>query len=312
MFQHSILVFQQIIVMFLLIAVGYLLSHKAILDDHITKGLSLLLNKYIMPMCILRSFQRPFDAHLGHALLVLLGCGIVLFLLSIALVDRIYPKSRYVNYADRRVSAVLTNNGFMALPLLEAMFGADGVLLGSAHISCMAIVLWTYGIDQLSGGREHVSAKSILINPATLATLGGILLFCSPIKLPQPVFQAVDLLGDLNTPLAMLVLGCFIAQTDLRRCFIDRDIWRLAGVRLLVIPAISIALLLPVPLDAVAKLVLLTGFAAPCAFSAAMFGQLYGTDHLFSTRAIVLTTLLSALTLPLSIAVMEGLLHLFA
>ncbi|MDY3618801.1 AEC family transporter [Agathobaculum sp.] len=310
MFTNSFLVLQQIIVMFLLIAVGFLLFRQKIFDNHITQNMSLLLNKFIIPMCILRSFQRPFDAELGYSLVMIFVCGTVLFLLSIVIINRIYRPEKMANFADRRVAAVLTNNGFMALPLLEAMFGTDGVFLGSAHIACMAIVLWTYGINQLSGGKEGFGAKNIFCNPAMLATIGGFILFCSPVKLPEVVFRAVDFMGDINTPLAMFVLGCFLAQTDLKKCFADRTVWQLSAVRLLFVPAVSIVLLLFVPLNTMSKLTLLTGVAAPCAIASAMFGQIYHTDYLFSTRAITLTTILSAFTLPFSIAVLESLLRL--
>ncbi len=123
----------------------------------------------------------------------------------------------------------------------------------------------------------------------------------------------IETVSDLGlaTPLAMLSLGCFLAQIDLRECFTDLEIWKVSVVRLLLIPAIAIVLLLFIPLDHMSKIILLTGTAAPCALASAMFGQIYGTDYLFSTRVISLSTLLSVITLPLCISVLEGLLHFF-
>ena len=94
-------------------------------------------------------------------------------------------------------------------------------------------------------------------------------------------------------------------------CPTDQEIWKVSAVRLLLIPAIAIVLLLFIPLDHMSKIILLTGTAAPCALASAMFGQIYGTDYLFSTRVISLSTLLSVITLPLCISVLEGLLHFF-
>ena len=310
MFTNALIVLQQIIVMFLLILIGYFLFRKAVLTNETTQSITVLLNKYVVFFVLLRSFQRPFDPHLGYSLgVTLIGCAAV-FLLSILLVNRLFSPAASANYADRRACAVLSNNGFMALPLLDAMYGSDGVFLGAASIACMAIVLWTYGVHQLSGGKEGFGIRNILVNPALIATVCGAALFCSPVKLPTLVYRAVDFMGDLNTPLAMLALGCFLAQVDLRRCFTDAAVWRVAAVRLLLIPAVTIVLLLVLPLDHMSKVVLLTGAAAPCALASAMFGQLYGTDYLFSTRVIALSTLLSVVTLPLSISVLEGLLSL--
>lgn len=210
------------------------------------------------------------------------------------------------------LDGTLTNNGFMGLPLLNAMFGADGVFYGSAHIAAMATVLWTYAIHELSGGRERVRIRQVFFNPAMLGFLFGLALFCSPVKLPGLLYDGLDMIANLNTPLAMMALGCYMAQLNLRQCFADKWVWHVSAVRLLLIPAICMVILLFVPLDNVAKLTLMTGCAVPSALAAAMFGELYHTDYLLSTRAIVLNTLLSAVTLPLIVAIMELLMGLIA
>ena len=103
-----------------------------------------------------------------------------------------------------------------------------------------------------------------------------------------------------------------MAQVNLRECFLDGALWRLSLLRLLVVPAITMVLLFFAPIGDTAALVLLVGVAAPCAIACAMFSQVYGADYLFATRAIALTTLLSVVTLPGLIAVMEAVLRLRA
>lgn len=310
-FENSIIVFNQILVMFLIMLLGYYLFRRGVFNNSTTKSLSELLNRYVMPCTLVRSFQRVFDGALFHEFIVTLACAALIFVVSILLGQKIYRPERAENYADRRVCLNLTNDGFMALPLLSAMFGSDGVFLGSAHICCMTIVLWTYSVNQLSHGREKMTVKNaVLNNPGLLAAVAGILLFLSPVKLPNVLYTAVDLTGDLNTPLAMICLGCFLAQVNLRECFLDGALWRLTLLRMLAVPAIAMALLFFAPIGHTAALVLLVGVAAPCAIASAMFSQVYGGDYLFATRAIALTTLLSVLTLPGLIAVMEVLLRL--
>lgn len=310
MFENSIIVFRQILVMFLLMAAGFHLFRRDIFDNQTTKRLSLLLNKYVTFFCVLRSFQRPFEPALAGTLLITLAlCGI-LYVVSILCANAMFRPAGAANYADRRLCVVLSNNGFMALPLLDAMFGKEGVFLGSASIACMAIVLWTYGVRQLDP-TQRPGWRAVLGNPGVLGVALGLLLFWSPVKLHEVLYTTVDFLGDLNTPLAMLVMGCFIAQVDLRDCFRDLAIWKVGAVRLLVFPAITMAVLLFLPIDRTAKLTMIVSSGAPTAVASAMFGQLYGTDYLFSTKVIALTTILSAITLPGLIAVMEFLLHLF-
>jgi hypothetical protein len=194
----------------------------------------------------------------------------------------------------------------MALPLVSAMFGSTGVFLASAHIVCMAAVLWTYGVFTWSGKLSH-PVRQILLNPGVLAGILGVLLFCSPVKMPSLLDTAVSYMASLNTPLAMLVLGCYLAQLDLKACFTDVRLWKLSFVRLVLIPLCSVALLSVLPLDQTARLTLLVGLSAPTAIASAMFAQLYETDYLFATRAVALSTLLSAVTLPAIIALTEWL-----
>ena len=307
MLQYSTIVLHQMLIMFLLMAVGYLVFRRGILDNHTTKQVSVLLNTVVVPCNILNSFNRAYDGALAHSLALTFLAAIVIFLLSIALVNALYRPGKRKNYGDCRLCALLSNNGFMALPLLSALFGDTGVFLGAAHIVVMTVILWVYGVRQVSPGRPF-SARAIFLNPGVVAAALGLGLFLLPVSLPADLSGAIAHIANLNTPLAMLILGGYLAQVDLRACFSDARLWRISAVRLLVIPAMSIVVLLLLPLDPMAKLTVLVGSAAPSAVVAAMFAQMYDTDYLFSTRVVALTSLLSIVTLPAVIALMSFLL----
>ena len=304
MLQNSIIVFNRITIMFLLMLVGFFFFKRDILDNHTTKKLSVILNTYIMPCCVMEAFQRPFDRVLAKTLGITFLLAAVLFAISIVLAFLLFPKYK----PDSRVCSVLSNNGFMALPLLDAMFGSTGVFLGSAHIVCSAVVLWTFAVSQLDRSYRF-NARRILLSPGVLAAFFSLLLFVSPVKLPAQIFAAVGFLGDLNTPLAMLVLGAYLAQIDFRQVFTKPDVWKVSFIRILLNPLISVLVLALVPLDMTAKLTLLVGAAAPTAIAAAMFAQIFETDYLFSTRVIALSTLFSLITLPVWIAVLTALIE---
>lgn len=307
MLENSVIVFHQILVMFVLMLVGYWIFRREIFDNHTTSRISALLNMFVMPCCVLSSFNRPFDPTLARSLGLTLLCACAVFVLSITLANLLYRNGRPENFRDCRMCAVFSNNGFMALPLLSAMFGDTGVFLGSAHIVVMAVALWTYGVCQVNQ-TYHVSPVRILCNPGVIAAILGLILFVSPFTLPADITTALTHLSNLNTPLAMLVLGAYLAQTDLRACFTQARIWKISAVRLILIPLFTIILLLVIPLDSTAKLTLLVGTAAPTAIASAMFAQMYGSDYLFSTKVVALTTLLSLVTLPCLIALLSFLL----
>lgn len=307
MLQNSVIVFHQILIMFLLMLVGYLIFKREIFDNHTTTRISTLLNTIVMPCCVLSSFNRDFDPQLARSLGLTLLCAGAVFAISILLANALYRPKHPDNFRDCRMCAVFSNNGFMALPLLSAMCGDTGVFLGSAHIVVMAIALWTYGVMQVNSD-YHFSPSRILCNPGVIAAILGVILFISPFTLPADLSGALTHISNLNTPLAMLVLGGYLAQTNLTSCFTDLRIWRVSAVRLIVIPALTIVLLYFVPLDNTAKLTLLVGAAAPTAIASAMFAQMYGSDYLYSTKVVALSTVLSLVTLPTVIAILSFLL----
>lgn len=289
--------------MFLLMLSGYCIYRLCMLTNSALRELSNLLVKFIAPFVMICSFNRAFSFSLLQSLLVMLGCSFLSFGIGIIISKFLYPPAKYDNYINRRMCVTYSNNGFMALPLLSAMLGSIGVFYGSAHIVASTVLTWVYSAPQLEGGTTHKpNLKKVLYNPGTVALVLGLLLFISPVKPPEPVLQAMNYIASLNTPLAMIILGCFLAQTDLLSCFRDMALLKICLQRLLLVPLLVVALVLIVPLDETARVALLIGCAAPVAINVATFAQVYDTDFLFCTRAVALSTLLCILTMPALLA----------
>ncbi len=302
MIGNSLIVLRQIIIMFLLMGAGYMLYRLGVVDNYGSAQCSGILTKLVSPCVIINSFQRAFEPELGRVLVwqflfSLFGFGICI-LLSLLL----FRQVRFPNAPDLRMCTVFTNNGFMAIPLVSAMFGQLGVFLSTVNIAASTILIWTWGAKNLSGGNGRISISKIFINPGTVGFCIGLFCFLSPLKLPAIPAEAVGFIADLNTPLAMIVLGCFLAQSDLKICFLDKNLYYLSFVRLVLFPVLLIPLLLLAPVDLTAKICLMIGFSAPSAVLAAMFAQMHKTDYLYATKIVAQSTLLSAVTMPFIIA----------
>ena len=290
----------QIAVMLLLMGVGYVCFRIKYVDNRGAGQLSTLLNRVVAPSVIISSFHRDFDPDLGAALLISVCCALLYFLCAVLCAHIVFrKKERIASVPDKRFCTVFTNCGFMSLPLLDALFGSYGLFLGSAFIVVNNLLIWSYGVDQLTTGVTlHQRIRSILLNPGTVSLAIGLVLFLTPLSLPGPVATGVSYLASLNTPVAMLILGAFLAQCDLRACFTDKGVYQVAALSLLVLPLITMALYLLLPLDPTVRAAMLVCVSAPVAMAAPMFAQVYGTDYLFSTRAVAVSTLLSVLTIP--------------
>ena len=299
----------QIFVMFLLMAVGFVCVRLKYLNTDGAGQLSLILTRIVAPCVIIDSFQREFDPALGIDLLAAAGCAVIAMGLSIAVSHFLFrANGPHKNFADKRMCLVFTNCGFMALPLLDALYGSYGLFLGSAFIAVNNVLLWSYGVSQLC--RNATGAQKIrnaTLNPGTVSVAIGLVFFLTPLNLPQIPATCISYLASLNTPVAMIILGAFLAQCNLRSCFQDKQVYWVTALRLLVLPLITLAIYLLLPLDSVLRNSMLISAAAPVAMVCSMFGQVYGTDYLFSTRAVAVSTILSALSIPALIA-LNGLL----
>lgn len=305
MLENCRILISQIAVMFALMGIGYLCVRLKYLDTGGAGQLSLVLTRIVAPCVIIDSFQRAFDPALGSALLISAGCALLSMGLSIVVAHLLFRKNgSHPNFADQRMCVVFTNCGFMALPLLDALYGSYGIFLASSFIVANNLLLWSYGIAQLSSDDMPRASRvrSILINPGTVSVVIGLLFFLTPLNLPAMPAKVVSYMASLNTPVAMIILGAFLAQCDLRACFRDKQVQFVTALRLIIMPLITLAVLLMLPLESTLRHSMLVSASAPVAMVCSMFAQVYGTDYLFSTRAVALSTLLSAITIPAMIA----------
>ncbi|MGN1031066.1 MAG: AEC family transporter [Butyricicoccaceae bacterium] len=291
----------QIVIMFLLMAIGAAAYRFKIISDRGSKEFSGLLVKLVAPCVIIHAFLREYDSTMFRWLLQSLLLSLLLFALSAVVAALIFSRKQ-TDWADKQMCTLFMNNGFMALPLLQALFGDDGVFIGSICIVAMNFVLWTYGVTILSAATktaQKIDLKKILLNPGTVGFCIGVVLFLFSPPLPSVLTETIGFMSDLNTPLAMLVLGVYLAQSDLITTLKDRATYTVCAARLILIPILCLAILLILPLDPLVERVIMVSFATPCAVASSMFAQMYGTNYLYSSRIIAFSTLLSAVTMPL-------------
>lgn len=300
LFENIQLLVSQILVMFLLMAVGYACFRLKYLDDHSAGNLSLILTRIVAPSVIIDSFQREFEPELGTALALSVLCAFIAMGLSMVVGQVLYRKGGpHPNYPDKRMCLVFTNCGFMGLPLLDAMYGSYGIFLGSSFIVVNNLLLWSYGVSQLSHDVPRAQRiRNVLINPGTVSIAIGLLFFLTPLEMPAIPATVFSYLASLNTPVAMLVIGAFLAQCDLRACFRDKQVYSMSALRLLVMPLLTMGIYLLLPLEHTLRNSMLVCAAAPVALVCALFGQTYRTDYLFSTRTVAVSTIFSAVTIP--------------
>lgn len=284
---------QQVIVLFLLIGVGTLAVKTGVLKLEHKQPLSNLLVNIVVPAMIVNSYQMEFSLEILRNLLAAFGLSILTIALGTVLTLALTARRKNSRTAIFRFASIFSNAAYMGFPLISALFGSEGLLYASAYVTVFNVLLWTLGYSMVSGSSDPKAVvKSLAHTPA---------IYLLQIPIPALLAQPISLLGAMNTPLSMLITGMLIAAGDLKSIVCSRPIWKLAAVRMLVIPALCLgafALLGLFRFGMAAQVVLLLE-CCPAAAITSVFAVQFGHDEQFAAGCVVLTTLLSILTLPL-------------
>lgn len=288
---------QQVAVLFLLIGTGMVAVKTGVLKLENKQALSNLLVYIIVPAMVVNSYRMEFSAQILRNLLAAFGMSVLLGTVITLLLTARKTGSRMPIF---RFACIFSNAAYMGFPLISALFGSEGLLYASAYVTVFNILLWTLGYGLVSGGSSVKEvARSLVRTPVLYAIVVGLGIYLLQIPLPALISQPLELLAGVNTPLSMLITGMLIAAGDVRSIVTDKHIWKLASVRMLLIPAATLALFGVLGFHGTAAQVVTLLECCPAAAITSVFAVQFGHDEHFAAGSVVLTTLLSIVTLPL-------------
>ena len=328
MLENIILVSKQVGVLFALMAVGFFCNRRRLLNDVAIKGVTELLVLIVTPCVIIHSFiQQTFSpsllGDLGWALAAAIFAHVVGSVIALvclrAATSAAPPEGRDVGREGvLRFAVIFTNAGFMGLPREYAILGADGVFFGAMYVVVFNIVCWTWGVAVMCRGAKVTNLRSILVNPGTVGVALGLPFFLFSMKLPEVVGRPLEMLADLNTPLAMIMVGWYLAESgkckvENEKCKMDGKpffilhssffIFKVGVLRLVVVPMAMIGAFVGIracvpALNPVMAVAIVTAASAPVAALTTVIAARYDRDASLATCLVSGTTLLSILTMP--------------
>ncbi|MBE6082273.1 AEC family transporter [Acidilutibacter cellobiosedens] len=289
-------IIRQMGIMYILMFIGFIVYRKKIIDEKGSRQMANLLVWVINPLVMLMSYQMEFSMEKLKQLGISFALSLVSMIIGIIIAEIIFKDNGNID----KLAVSFANGGFIGIPLVTNILGAENVFFLSAYFVCFWVLNYTYGIYRISEDKSLVSLKKILGNPGIIAIIVGFLIFISPVKLPKIVYDAFNFIGNTNTPIAMIVLGTYIAESGLTTLFTNKRTYFICFIKLIVIPLIMVGIykLLPSSLNDIKK-VLLIAMSAPVAVTVSMFSQIYGKDYKYAAQLVGLSTLLSLVTIPL-------------
>lgn len=307
------IVAQQVAILFVLMGVGFVARRAKLVTEQSLQGLVNVLIILVTPALIIDVFERPFDASMLGGLGIAAICAVVIHVLLILLVKGVFRRGSHDQIAVLRNAVVFSNAGFMGVPLEQAILGDRGVFYGVVYIVTFNLFIWSWGLRMMQPEKMPNSAalrRTMYLNPGTIGLAVGFVLFFFSLNLPQVIRVPIHMLSDLNTPLAMIVIGFCLAGTDFAAVLRLRRAYLAAFLRLVACPIVVTFCLYPFRrwLDPTMMLAVVIPAAAPVAAMVTLFATRYGRDVGLSVALVSGTTLLSVLTLPAVIALAMNLL----
>lgn len=299
MLHDFLIVAGQVLTLFLMMGVGFFLAKRGRLDDRTLSQMSYLLLYIVAPCVVIDALLATENSpELTHSILLCAVALLATYAANMILSTPLYPRTGADTRDTLRFAIIYGNTGFMGLPLVQGVLGSEAMIYCTVTLAIFNIATWTHGAV-LMGGKANLSVKKAILNPGVIGCVIGFFFFFSGVTVPSPVATAVGYLADLNTPLAMVVIGGQMAAADFGATFRRPTLYVVSAVKLLVVPLFNALILLPFHLEGVCYSTLVILAACPTAGLTSMFAQTFRRDTAIAAQSVSLTTLLSILTLPL-------------
>lgn len=286
------------LMMFLLVAIGFFIRKKGIVNTEGRMNMIDLCLYITLPFNVLHSFLRKWDWNL------FIACGVILLLsigfnaISVFFSTILYKKQEINRQKSLKYGTIISNSGFLGNPMVEGIYGSEGLLYAALFMLPVRIVMWTIGIAVFLKGRKEKLWKNVLTHPCIVAIYVGVIVMVCGIQFPTFVEKTIVVISGCNTPLSMMLIGMMLAEVK-PKGLIDKTMVFYTAIRLLVIPAVVFAITGYLPIDGMLRgiTVIMAGMPAP--ITTALLSAKYGGDEKYATGMVFLSTILSLITLPL-------------
>ena len=296
-------VITQLISLFLMMFAGYIVARAGIMTPEFRARLSSFTLSSAAPCAILTAVLKSDST--PAMMIGAVGMSFVFYVIMVILAAVLVRLVR-TKKADRgwdQLMLVFTNVGFMGIPVIQSIYGNDGVARLSMFILMFNLFFFSYGMLLISSG-EKINFRA-MINPCIAAALMGLLCGTTGLHFPAVIESTMDAIGAMNTPLAMMIIGSSVAHSDIRVALRNPRLYRVSALSMIAMPVLVLLILLPFPIDPILVGICVLLAAMPIAGNCSMIANIYAPGDMSTSHATIVSTLSSALTLPIICALLS-------
>ena len=303
MLESFTIVGTQVLILFIMIGLGFFGGKKKFITQEGVRSINDILLYFVTPCVIIDAFQRTYDPKLLKNLLLSMLASLISHLLCYAL-GFLFVRSK--DMAKRKVlrfTVVYSNCGFMALPLIEALLGSEGVFYGAGYLAVFNIMVWSFGQYSMGKGQEGFENKKAVLNPGVLSVVVGLIFFFTSTALPEVIGSPIAYIADLNTPLPMLIIGYTISKLDFSEIFHLTSEWIALLLRLIVAPGLLLVILYFAGYRGTLLMSSIVSAATPVAAISVMFSIKFRVDETMASKLVAISSLFSVFTMTIVIGI---------
>ncbi len=293
-----------------IIAIGVVLTKKGWFGSNMSAVFSKLVMKISLPLYMLCQMEKDFT----HDSLIRIAPDLILPFASIFLayaVGRIAAKVLHIRRERQGVFVTcffIANTIFIGLPVNLALFGTQSVPSVMLYYMANTTMFWTLGIYHIvndsQGGKGNMplfSAQTIkkVFSPPLMGFLIGLIFVLANVKLPGFLLTSFQYVGNMATPLSLLVIGIEMAGISLSDVHWDRDVIGALVGRFIVCPACVLALLPFIPVTPMSAQVFTMQASMPAMTQMTVVAKSIGADVCYSTQVTFITVIMGIVVIPL-------------
>lgn len=304
-----------ILPVFAVIVTGWIVGYTGYLSRTLSDALIHFAYNVAMPaLLIVTIAQEPGYSLINWRFLVAFGGGSLLCFLLVLGIMSIRASGSLASGTMHGMAASMTNTGFVALPVLQAIYGQRAVLPAAIATVFVAVVMFPTTVILLelrqpdaraSRIAPMVTAKHVVLNPLVISTLIGMLWAVLGLRMPKPVVSYLGIFADALTSCALFAIGLGLSIDGLRANIGRSSL--LSAVKLVIMPLIVYALSLSLGLDPLYTIAAVICAAVPTAKTVYILAGEYHCEEMMVASTISLTTLVSIVSLVIWMYALSGL-----
>lgn len=296
----ALITLEQVAVLSSMILAGFVCVKAGAVKIEGKKSFSDLMMTLTVPAMMIHSYMMEFDPAVFQNIVSVLGWSMLAFLAAYAVVLTVTRRMKEPNLPIIRCACVFSNAAYMGFPLIQALFGSEGMLYASGFVTILNLFLWSVQYSMLTGKvRLREVVHTLLTMPTMVAILIGLVIYLCRIPVPELLERSLNTVGSMTTPLSMIITGMIIAGIDVRKQLRDRRLALIILLRMLLVPAVCVALFTLLGARGMSAAVILLLMSGPSAAVSTVFAVQFGYDEEMTAGAVVVTTFLSIFTLPM-------------